>query len=506
MGQVRSFADQARDFVDRCDVVVVGSGPGGAVVAWQLAEAGRDVVLVEEGPAFQPEDFVTDGAAAIRRLLREDGLRTTRGNLRMPTMQAIALGGGSLVNSAICVRPPRATLDGWCEEFNLRASQLSDLEPHFDAVEAAIGVAATPDEVQGQRNLLFREGCRVLGIEAEPIRRNVRGCQGSGECLTGCRARAKQSTDISLVPRALECGTRVYTSAQVRRVLVRGRRAVGVSGRMVRPLTGEDGPAFRIEARAVVLAAGCIATPVLLERSALAGTSQACGRNLQFHPGVAVMGVFDSPTDPGFGATQGYHSLAFVERGYKIETFWGPPGVLAMRLPGQGLAYKENLARLRHAAVFDAIATVNRSHGRVRLRRGSLAPHLDWSLDPRDLPILADALWTLAKIFFAAGAKSILPGVAGLPEEMHSLDEARVLRTGGFRPEDLLCTGNHVFSTTRMHGDPALGVVDELGRCHGTDNLFVADSGIVPRSPSVHPMLVTMALAHRVAGGVIASV
>ncbi len=503
-GFVRTFHQHPRNFVDRCDVAVVGSGPGGAVVAWQLAEAGHDVVLLEEGPPFQPEDFLTDGSAALGRMLRDDGLRTTRGNLRMPTMQAIALGGGSLVNSAICVRPPASTLAGWAGEFELRATGLEDLAPHFDAVEAALGVEATPDAVQGRRNLLFRDGCRALGIAAEPIRRNVRDCQGSGECFTGCRARAKQSTDISLVPRAVAAGARVYTSARVGQVLSRGRHVTGVGGRTVRPVSGEAGAAFRVEARAVVLAAGCLATPLLLERSGLAGPSGECGRNLQFHPGVAVMGIFDDPTEPGFGATQGYHSLAFLDRGFKLETLWGPPGVMAVRLPGQGLAYKENLGRLKDAAIWDAIASCNRSRGRVRAKRRSLDPLLDWNLDHRDMPILGEALWTLARIFFAAGARTILPGVAGLPDEMRSLDEARLLRTAPIRPQDLICTGNHVFGTTRMHGDPRRGVVDEFGRCHAAENLFVADTGFLPRSPAVNPMLVTMALAHRVAGAVAA--
>ncbi len=90
-GEVRVFAQYAGDFQEKCDVVVVGSGPGGAVVAHELAGAGADVVLLEEGPPFSPEDFVLDGATSMARTMREGGLRTTRGYV-LPTMQAIALG------------------------------------------------------------------------------------------------------------------------------------------------------------------------------------------------------------------------------------------------------------------------------------------------------------------------------------------------------------------------------------------------------------------------------
>ncbi len=122
-----------------------------------------------------------------------------------------------------------------------------------------------------------------------------------------------------------------------------------------------------------------------------------------------------------------------------------------------------------------------------------------WRLHPEDLPILRDALWTLAQVFFAAGACSIVPGVHGIPTEIHSLEEAEILRTHPIRVEDLVTGGNHVFCTTRMHGDPAQGVVDESGRCHDLDNLYIADSGVFPQCPAVNPMWTVMALAHRTA-------
>ena len=122
-GEVRVWADYDRDVRESCDVLVVGSGPAGAVVAHEAAAAGKDVVLIEEGPPFTPEDFVLEGSVSMARTMREGGLRSTRGGFYMPTMQAIALGGGSLVNSAICVRSPDFTLDAWCEQYGLRTTR-----------------------------------------------------------------------------------------------------------------------------------------------------------------------------------------------------------------------------------------------------------------------------------------------------------------------------------------------------------------------------------------------
>jgi choline dehydrogenase-like flavoprotein len=495
---VRVFAQYHRDFREEADAVVVGSGPCGSVVAHELAQAGRSVVLVEEGPPFTPQDFELDGSRSMARTMREGGLRMTRGTI-LPTMQPICLGGGSMVNSAICPRPPAFVLDDWCSRFELERTSRKDLDPHFDAVADFLGIAPTPENVLGQRNLLFKRACDALGYASEPMPRNVKGCRGSGECFTGCRIRAKQSMDISYIPAAIGLGARVLTSLQVQRVLVEGSRATGVEGQVVEPFTGRRSHRFRVSAKAVVLAAGCMATPVLLQKSGnLANRSEQVGNNLQFHPGVAIGGIFPDPIDPQFGATQGYQSLHCLERGFKLETLWAPPAVLAVRTPGFGYELLERFAELPKLAVWDAIASTHRSMGTVRARRGaSLDPRLSWRLDPQDLEILKQAFWVLAQLFFAAGAVKIISGVQRLPPEMHSLQEAERLRSDEIRPRDVVFGGNHAFCTTRMHGDPSRGVVDEIGKCHDLDNLYIADTGIFPRCSSVNPMFTGMALAHR---------
>lgn len=499
-GEVRVFADYAGDVREEADVAVVGSGPCGAVVARELAEAGRRVVLLEEGPPFTPDDFELDGARSMARTMREGGLRATRGTV-MPTLQAICLGGGSLVNSAICVRPPDFVFDAWCEGFELSRTTGKDLARHFDAVSSFLGVAPTPDDVQGRRNLLFRDGCGALGIESEPIARNVRGCRGSGECFTGCRSRAKQSMDLSYVPAAIRAGARVLTSVQVQRLRAEGTRVLGVEGRVVAPFGGPATARVRVDARVVVLSAGCMATPVLLQRSGnLANRSGQVGRNLQFHPGAMVTGVFPEPVQPEFGATQGYQSLGFLREGFKLESFWAPPTALALRMPGMGAALKQRLAELPRSATWDAILSCHRSLGSVRPRRGGgLDPVITWQFHPDDVPLLGRAMSVLAEIFAAAGAEKVIPGVHGLPDELPAREAAGLLARRRWSATDVVSGSTHAFCTTRMHGDPRRGVVDELGRCHDLDNLYVADTGVFPRCTSVNPMLTGMALAHRTA-------
>ena len=501
-GSVRVFAQYDRDFEEEADIVVVGSGPCGAVVAYEAALAGKRVVLLEEGPPFTPADYSLEGSRSMARTMRDGGVRSTRGTV-LPTMQAIALGGGSLVNSAICVRPPEPVFDRWATGFELSRTNRTELEPHYDAVGEFLGIAPTPEDVQGARNLLFRDGCDRLGYPSEPIPRNVRGCRGSGECFTGCRTRAKQSMDITYIPAAIRLGARVLTSVQVQRVLASGLRADGVEGQVAEPFTGKLSHRFKVRAKVVVLAAGCMATPIILQKSDdLANRSGQVGRNLQFHPGVAIAGFFPDRVDPQFGATQGYQSLHFLEEGFKLETLWAPPAVIAVRMPGIGHPLQQVLAELPYMAAWDAIASTHHSLGTVRGTFRSMTPRLKWHMDPGDVRILARSLWVLAEIFFAAGATKIVPGVNGLPDVMHNLEEAELLRTHPIKASVLVCGGNHAFCTTRMHGRPERGVVDPIGRCHDLDNLYIADTGIFPRCPSVNPMYTGMALAHRQAGAI----
>ena len=223
--RVFEFGDYSSEIEDAADILVVGSGPGGAVVAKELAEKGHEVILLEEGPPFRKKDFNPDAGASMCRLFREAGMRAARGKSMFPTMQAIALGGGSVVNSAIAVRPPDWVFDKWSDVSGVELP-LSKLTRHFDRVEDFLGIIPTEEEALGERNRLFKKGCDALGISSEPCPRNVQKCKGSGECFSGCRHGAKKSTDVSYVPAAIRAGARVYTSVRAEQVILNNGKNV----------------------------------------------------------------------------------------------------------------------------------------------------------------------------------------------------------------------------------------------------------------------------------------
>ena len=436
----------------------------------------------------------------MARTMREGGLRTTLGTV-MPTMQAICLGGGSLVNSAICVRAPEFVLDRWCTDFDLAHTRRADLDPHYDAVGAVPRHRPHARERARPRNLLFKKGCDALGISSEPISRNVRGCRGSGECFTGCRSRAKQSMDISYVPAALRGGASVLSSVRVEQVLVEGRRAAGVVGRVVAPFTGGRA------SKSGCGRAGWCSPPAAWRRrccsrrAAISRTrSGQVGANLQFHPGVAMLGVFPDLVHPQFGATQGYQSLHFLREGFKLETLWAPPAVLAVRMPGAGLRPQAA------AGAGAALGGLGRdrelqplARQRARARRGArseahLEPPPGRRPDPRPRPPHAGADLLRGRGAGRDARRARDSRGAALAGRGRGPADAAIPRAARF-----VTGGNHAFCSTRMHGDPRRGVVDEFGRCHDLEGLYIADTGIFPQCPSVNPMWTGMALAHRTA-------
>ncbi len=503
---VRVFDDLRGGIRDTCDVVVVGSGPGGAVVAKELAEAGKDVVLLEEGQPYDVADFRPDAGAAMVRMLREGGMRSTRGNVFIPTMQAVALGGGSLVNSAISVRPPAWVFERWARDHGTHLIESGTLAPHFERVEQFLGIVPTPESVLGERNLAFKRGCDALGMSSEPCPRNAPFCKGSAECFTGCRNRGKASADVSYVPAAMAAGARVYTSARVDVVQTEGRRATGVRGKVVDPCTGKGAGDLSVDAKVVVLAAGCMASPMILQRSGIGNENGRAGRHLRAHPGVAVLAVFPHEVRPWEGATQGYHSLHDLRDGLKYEVLWSPPPIIATRFPGFGVEFKNKLATFERAAPFDVIVDGGDSEGSVTGRSLGAHPDIKLNLGNADVAKIHRGLCRLVEISFAAGAEEVLPGLHGTDPVVRTPSDLDRLRKYPMKATDPVFAGNHVFGTTRMGSDPKTSVVDSDGRCHQTDNLYVADSGVIPASPAVNPMLTIMALSSRTAGVIAARV
>ncbi|MBK7196692.1 MAG: GMC family oxidoreductase [Myxococcales bacterium] len=487
--RVHDLAAADGDLALEVDAVVIGTGAGGAVMARELAEAGVAVVMIEEGRYFERHEFTGRPFAMQQKMYRDGGATLSVGNVAIPIPLGVTVGGTTTVNSGTCYRVPEHVLAHWRDDFGLREFTADHLDPYYQRVERVIGVAPTRPEILGGCARVIARGCDALGYRHAPLKRNAPDCDGQGVCCFGCPTDAKRSTNVSYVPLALRAGAELFTHARADRIIVEGGRAVGVTARAA------NGRTLTVRARAVIVACGSIMTPGFLERNHLGGGSGQLGRNLSIHPAAGAIAEFDEAIDSWRGVPQSLAIEEFHEDGILFEGAATPLEFTAALLPHLGPRMVDLCERFDRIATFGLMVS-DTSRGRVRQVRGR--PLITYVLNQADLARMHRGLDILARVFFAAGARTVMMPVHGFMELRGEADLAR-FRAATISASDLELSAYHPLGTARLGPDPASSVVDPDHQVHGTPGLYVVDGASVPSSLGVNPQLTIMALATRAA-------
>ncbi|MBK8693811.1 MAG: GMC family oxidoreductase [Deltaproteobacteria bacterium] len=478
---------------DVADFVIVGTGAGGATAARVLAGAGRDVLMLEEGPQLRTAERPAEVLDAMAMAFRDFATSTTRGSTPLPMLQGRCVGGATAINSGIIWRLPEDVRDEWIAQHGLsHLVERRALDDAFDQIERELEVTETSTALFGGNSERMAEACRVLGLPGQPMTRNAARCKGSARCLQGCPGEARQSMDVSYIPRAQRDGARLLTLARVDRVLIEWGRAVGVEGVLLDPVTRRPVAQLRVMAReAVIVSASAIQTPVILRRSGLRGM---VGERFQAHPGCAVVGRFDEPIEMSHGATQGYE-VPLRDRRLKVETLALPPELLAPRLPGAGAAWQSRLAEMDHYAQWSFICRME-AHGRVRpaLFGGGSDAAVHFTPTARDMERVKDGIGLVCRMMFAAGAREVFPGIGELPSVLKSVDEVDAIDRATLRPQHVNMITSHLFGTACAGSDPRASAVDENLAVHDVRGLHVMDASVFPTNLGVNPQHSIMAL------------
>ncbi|MDF1504539.1 GMC family oxidoreductase N-terminal domain-containing protein, partial [Roseisolibacter sp. H3M3-2] len=258
----------------RAGVCVVGTGAGGAVAAARLAEAGHDVVLLEEGAWWSP-DALTEVEAEMSPRLYADAATRATADLSIAILQGRAVGGSTAVNWLIMLPTPDWVLDEWAREHGAEGMSPREMAPVFARVEAETHTREVPDDAHSPANRALLDGARALGWSARAARVNAHGCVRAGTCGLGCRYDARRGPQVVHLPRALTRGARLVTDVRAERVEIveRGGDAPlkRVRATVLDRATGAPRHAVTVEAPVVVLAGGAVGTPAILLRSGLGG-------------------------------------------------------------------------------------------------------------------------------------------------------------------------------------------------------------------------------------------
>jgi choline dehydrogenase-like flavoprotein len=459
------------------DACVVGAGAGGAVVAAELAEGGAKVVVLEQGREHSADGFTARPPQMLARLYRDGGQTVTLGNPPVALPLGRGIGGTTLVNSGTCFRTPPHVLERWRRECGLELDA-GLLDRCFGRVEQALSIAEVTPELAGRNAAVMRRAAERLGWSHGYLKRNAKGCVGSGVCAFGCPTSAKQHTGITYIPRARAAGAEILTGADARRVLVEGRRVKGVQTR------AHDGTRVDVKAPLVIVAAGTIHTPLLLRASSIGADSGELGRNLSLHPATAAVARMDEPVDMARGVPQSFYVDEFAGEGIMFETIAGPPAYVAMSLPLTGRRHAEVMQSYPQLAQLGLMVSDSSAGSVHRIGRRAV---IRYDLAQADIDKFRAGMARLDQLLRAAGAREVYlplpPGVS--PERLR----ARDLRLMAFHP----------LGTARADARPGHGVVDGRLAVHGVEGLFVADGSVVPSALGVNPQLTIMALATRLA-------
>ena len=489
------------DKVLECDVVVVGSGAGGGIVAAELARAGHSVIVLERGPYLTEQDFDLREMGTFARAYLDGGLRSTA-DLGTLILAGSCLGGGTVVNYTTSFRTPDDVRAEWSRESGLDLFTSAQFSTALDTASRSLSVNQAHNQ-PSMRDVVMQRGLRAQGWHVDAMPRNVEGCTQDdvcGYCGLGCVRGAKRSTVKACLERAAVDGARVFVNLDVSKVLIERGRAAGVLG-----VDRTSAKQLTVRARKTVVAAGALGSPALLLRSGVAGP---VGHYLRLHPATAVWGHFpDEAIRPWTGTLQALYSTQFADLdgggyGVRFETAPAHPGLMALAMPWESPTEFDGLmSRLPNTALI-GVLTRDRAHGQVLLnRRGALT--VRYRPSRYDQRHIRHGMIAAAQVLAAAGAAEVFATqhryVPWRPSS-ESLDTwtTRLDRVG-FGSNRTLYVSFHQMGTCRMGRDPRTSVTDGEGQVHTLRDLYVADGSLFPTASGVNPMLTIAGLAHYVA-------
>ena len=459
------------------EVLVIGSGAGGATTAAKLAAAGRMVMVVEEGPWVDPDAIEPFSLEEMVLKYRHRGPCATLGAPPVAYAEGRCVGGSTEINSGLWHRLPAYLADEWRDTYRIEHFREDELNGYAEEVEQSQAVSLLPSAPPASSAALER-GATKLGWRALEFPR-VFKYDESGRGV-------KQTMARTMIPRAIEHGATVTSDCRVVKLLRSGDQVTGALCERRAP----DGVTERVTINAdhVFVCGGAIQTPALLQRSGIRGQA---GLGLKLHPTIKIAARFANPIDH---AGVPMHRVTEFAPSLTIGGSVSRKGHIALALSDSAADFTQALDDWERVFVYYA-AIRGDAGGRVVAVPGLRAPVVSYRLSDADLSRLARGLIHLGEVLLAAGAIELYPSVIG-GQVVRRVDELASWWDVVTRSSANLMTV-HLTSTVRMGEDRSRTAADSFGAVWGFRNLRVNDASLLPDAPGVNPQAAIMTIATR---------
>lgn len=521
------------DVVVETDVLIIGSGSGGGVVASYLSQRGVKTLVVDKGIYMKPDEMKGSEDEGYTTLYEGEGLYPTEDG-SVNVLAGSTFGGGTTINWSASLKPRHFARRKWAEQYGLPYYTSPVFTEDLNSVCHRMGVSINPIKHNIGNSLLALGGMRA-GHPVEAVPQNSGGhTHYCGKCQFGCISGHKQGGVVTWLKDAAENGGAFMTSTTIQRILFdkeTGRKAIGA-------IATVDGRQVTIKAaRGVVVSAGSIQTPAILLRSPELKYNKMIGKTLHLHPTTVVTGFYDFPVKPWEGSllTIVDNAAELVDAegwGAKIEVIASSPGIhAAFSNFSSAEEHKKNMLRYSHSYTM-IVLTRDRDPGEVVLDSDGNA-RMNYTISKHDQKSAMQGILRAIEAHMMAGASTIATAQVGVPafkpqmkappkmEYTKTQPEsltipstsvpidsvpndindpaykewiAKVIKVGA-KPYDCLYGSAHQMASCRRAATPQLGACDPEGHVWGTKNLWVADASSIPTSSGVNPMVTSMATA-----------
>lgn len=505
------------DIVEETDVCIIGSGAAGAVLARELVESGKRVVLLEKGGYYEGKDMNQREADMMPLLWKNAGFNFND-SLRIAIAQGCCLGGSTIINDAVCFDTPPRVREEWRALYGVDFSN-DEWADHLKRINETLHVTEVAGNELNRNNMMLREGAMKLGLrDHRKNSRNCVNCMQCGYCHIGCHYETKQNVLVTYIHDALkkpDSQMHIYCNCEVSKIVNKNGMVDGVDGDFV-DIDGNKTYRIRVNAKVFIISAGAIASSKLLLTNGIA--QDTAGKGLCLHPGIQVLGDFDYEIKGNEGIPMAYTIHDFgVDRKtdetrkeydfdsggeFLIESIFIPLFQFSIALSASSITEHRTLIERFNNYAMAGIVVRDRNIGNVSLTSTGRAS-VTYEAGENELKILAKGVEVLGKMWFKLGAKRIIIPHRNLSMVDNEVDIPKLVDKIMHDPKNLLLGSAHPQSGNRIGTDPANSVVDSKCRVHGLKNLFVCDASVFPTAVGVNPQISVMTIASIIASRIV---